>query len=43
MLLPDGGRGYLSKIFSDDWMRDYGFLTSEGELTVGDVLRAQVR
>ena len=25
-LLPDGGRGYLSKIFSDDWMTDYGFL-----------------
>ena len=41
VLLPDGGRGYLSKIFSDDWMRDYGFLTSEGELTVGDILRAK--
>jgi cystathionine beta-synthase len=31
VLLPDGGRGYLSKIFNDDWMADYGFLTSEGE------------
>jgi cystathionine beta-synthase len=41
VLLPDGGRGYLSKIFSDDWMRDYGFLTSEAELTVGDVLMAK--
>jgi cystathionine beta-synthase len=41
VLLPDGGRGYLSKIFSDDWMRDYGFLTTEGELTVGDILRAK--
>jgi cystathionine beta-synthase len=41
VLLPDGGRGYLSKIFSDDWMRDYGFLTSEGQLTVGDILRAK--
>jgi cystathionine beta-synthase len=41
VLLPDGGRGYLSKIFSDDWMRDYGFLTSEGELAVGDILRAK--
>jgi cystathionine beta-synthase len=41
VLLPDGGRGYLSKIFSDDWMRDYGFLTAEGELTVGDILRAK--
>jgi cystathionine beta-synthase len=26
VLLPDGGRGYLSKIFSDDWMADYGFV-----------------
>ena len=29
VLLPDGGRGYLSKIFNDDWMADYGFLTAE--------------
>src|SRR5208282_4736613 len=26
VILPDGGRGYLSKIFNDDWMADYGFL-----------------
>ena len=26
MLLPDGGRGYLVKIFNDEWMADYGFL-----------------
>jgi cystathionine beta-synthase len=39
VLLPDGGRGYLSKIFNDDWMADYGFLTSEtAEPRVGDVL-----
>src|SRR5690348_5512870 len=29
VLLPDGGRGYLSKIFNDDWMADYGFLTGQ--------------
>ena len=29
VLLPDGGRGYLSKIFNDDWMADYGFLTEQ--------------
>ena len=34
VLLPDGGRGYLSKIFSDDWMADYGFLASSGQETV---------
>jgi cystathionine beta-synthase len=28
VLLPDGGRGYLSKIFNDDWMADFGFLAS---------------
>jgi cystathionine beta-synthase len=39
VLLPDGGRGYLSKIFNDEWMADYGFLTSEtAELRVGHVL-----
>ena len=39
MLLPDGGRGYLSKIFNDEWMADYGFLEVSGQITVGDVLR----
>jgi cystathionine beta-synthase len=38
VLLPDGGRGYLSKIFNDEWMSDYGFLGHSGEVTVGDVL-----
>jgi cystathionine beta-synthase len=39
VLLPDGGRGYLSKIFNDDWMARYGFLrTSETAPTVADVL-----
>ncbi|KGM09657.1 cystathionine beta-synthase [Cellulomonas bogoriensis] len=41
VLLPDGGRGYLSKIFSDTWMRSYGFLRDEGAATVGDVLRSK--
>ncbi|MEO6822353.1 MAG: cystathionine beta-synthase [Candidatus Nanopelagicales bacterium] len=41
VLLPDGGRGYLSKVFSDEWMADYGFLTVAGERTVGDVLRGK--
>lgn len=38
VLLPDSGRGYLSKIFNDEWMADYGFLASSAEVTVGDVL-----
>ncbi len=39
VILPDGGRGYLSKIFSDRWMASYGFLSRDGEATVGEVLR----
>ncbi len=42
VLLPDGGRGYLSKVFNDDWMADYGFLTSESaEPRIGDVLESK--
>ncbi len=46
VLLPDGGRGYLGKIFNDRWMSSYGFLRTplEGEKvepTVGDVLRGK--
>jgi cystathionine beta-synthase len=40
--LPDGGRAYISKFFSDEWMRDNGFPVSGGEpvdqATVRDVL-----
>ncbi|GLU46863.1 cystathionine beta-synthase [Nocardiopsis ansamitocini] len=39
VLLPDGGRGYLGKIFNDEWMADYGFLSAETEeATAGQVL-----
>ncbi|SEA93243.1 cystathionine beta-synthase [Mycobacterium sp. 283mftsu] len=46
VLLPDGGRGYLSKVFNDEWMSSYGFLRtrldgSPEEHTVGDVLRGK--
>jgi len=39
VLLPDSGRGYLSKIFNDDWMASYGFVAQGGLTTAGDVLR----
>ena len=29
VLLPDGGRGYLSKVFNDAWMSSYGFLREQ--------------
>src|SRR6184192_4205795 len=42
VLLPDGGRGYLSKIFNDEWMARYGFLAVSGaEATVGSVLEGK--
>lgn len=38
--LPDGGRAYISKVYSDEWMRDNGFLEPEGlsGVTVADLL-----
>ncbi len=41
VLLPDSGKGYLSKIFNDRWMRSYGFLDTEAGATVADVLRTK--
>jgi cystathionine beta-synthase len=44
VLLPDGGRGYLSKIFNDEWMADYGFLRAQtSEPLVADVLARRER
>jgi len=41
VLLPDSGRGYLSKVFNDEWLASYGFLPPSGDRTAGDVLRAK--
>ncbi|MCV2393872.1 cystathionine beta-synthase [Actinotalea sp. M2MS4P-6] len=41
VILPDGGRGYLDKVFSDAWMRSNGFLTDDAQVTVADLLRAK--
>ncbi|MDQ4011497.1 MAG: cystathionine beta-synthase [Actinomycetota bacterium] len=39
VLLPDGGRGYLGKVFNDAWMASYGFLPPDSSgATVADVL-----
>ena len=37
VLIPDSGRGYLSKLYNDEWMADYGFLRASGQ-TAGDAL-----
>ncbi len=42
VLLPDHGRGYLSKIFDDEWMQRFGFLATPGQgTTLGDVLESK--
>jgi cystathionine beta-synthase len=42
VVFPDSGRGYMSKIFNDDWMIANGFI-AEGKrkASVGDVLRSK--
>jgi len=42
VLLPDGGRGYLGKIFNDGWMRSYGFTNAPSGHTVANVLETKV-
>ncbi|MHB1355051.1 MAG: cystathionine beta-synthase [Anaerolineae bacterium] len=42
VLLPDTGRNYLSKVFSDTWMQDNGYLKKpERTTTAGDLLRTK--
>ncbi|MBV8148538.1 MAG: cystathionine beta-synthase [Candidatus Eremiobacteraeota bacterium] len=42
VIFPDSGRGYMSKIFNDDWMIANGFLAdAKRRATVGDVLRSK--
>jgi cystathionine beta-synthase len=40
VLIPDSGRGYLSKLYNDGWMADFGFLRAGGQ-TAADVLAAK--
>ena len=43
VLLPDSGRGYLTKVFNDEWLARFGFLAEPGGggLSVGEVLHAK--
>ena len=40
-ILPDSGASYISKFYSDEWMRDNGFLEERGVGTVRDLLRGR--
>jgi cystathionine beta-synthase len=43
-IVPDGGRGYLSKFYDDNWMLEYGFLERRAPLpTIAEVLRFRHR
>jgi len=37
-LIPDSGRGYLSKFYDDNWMLEYGFLERRPSPTIEQVL-----
>ena len=41
VLLPDSGRGYLSKIYNEEWMMDFGFTRCPGDPCAGDVLASK--
>jgi len=42
VVLPDGGRNYLSKIYNDEWMRANGLLATTGAVVrVADLLAAR--
>lgn len=38
-IIPDGGRPYISKLYSDSWMREHRYLPDAGRPTVGELLR----
>ncbi len=39
--LPDTGMRYLSKVYSDEWMRERGYTDSEVPLTAEDIVNAK--
>jgi len=42
VILPDGGRNYLSKLYNDEWMRANGLLATTGAVVrVADLLAAR--
>jgi cystathionine beta-synthase len=38
-VLPDSGNSYISKFYSDEWMRDNGFLDDKGPGVVRDLIK----
>lgn len=40
VLLPDGGRGYLGKVFSDTWMSSHGFMAAGEGTPLSEIVTA---
>jgi cystathionine beta-synthase len=38
VVLPDSGNAYISKFYSDEWMKDLGYLEEKAQGTVRDIL-----
>ncbi|MDG2261161.1 MAG: cystathionine beta-synthase [Actinomycetota bacterium] len=38
VLTPDSGMGYLSKVFNDEWMAEFGFISTTDGVSLGDVV-----
>jgi cystathionine beta-synthase len=43
VLFPDTGRNYLSKFFSDEWMRQNGYLARLGAVRIREVLESHAK
>jgi cystathionine beta-synthase len=44
VILPDSGRSYLSKLYNDSWMLQYGFIDRPGtQALIGEVLQEKQR
>jgi cystathionine beta-synthase len=39
VILPDGGRGYLAKVFNDGWMQTHGFMNDDSAVKIADKVK----
>jgi cystathionine beta-synthase len=43
VVLPDSGNAYISKFYSDEWMKDLGYLEERAQGTVRDILAGRTQ
>jgi cystathionine beta-synthase len=43
VVLPDSGNAYVTKCFSDEWMKDLGFIEEKTPATVRDILKGRTQ